>query len=117
MGDEVEALFTRALGLQRPWVVVEVRLDVARRSIDFEVDRRGALMVCPHCGAAAKPALAPLRRSWRHLDFFQFQAWLHAEVPRVDCADCRTATQLVVPWARPGSGCTLAFEAASAAGR
>jgi transposase len=52
-----------------------------------------------------------VRRSWRHLDFFQFEAWLHAEVPRVQCAGCGKTTQLPVPWAREGSGFTLLFEA------
>lgn len=52
-----------------------------------------------------------LRRSWRHLDFFQFEAWLHADVPRVACTGCGKTTQLSVPWARPGSGFTAAFEA------
>jgi transposase len=52
-----------------------------------------------------------LRRSWRHLDFFQFEAWLHADVPRVACGGCGKTTQLSVPWARPGSGFTAAFEA------
>jgi transposase len=48
---------------------------------------------------------------WRHLDFFQFEAWLHADVPRVACGGCGKTTQLGVPWARPGSGFTAAFEA------
>ena len=52
-----------------------------------------------------------LRRSWRHLDFFQFEAWLHADVPRVACGACGKTTQLSVPWARPGSGFTAACEA------
>ena len=52
-----------------------------------------------------------VRRSWRHLDFFRFEAWIHAEVPRVQCTGCGKLTQLPVPWAREGSGFTLLFEA------
>jgi transposase len=52
-----------------------------------------------------------MRREWRHLDFFQFEAWLHAEVPRVSCTACGKTTQAPVPWAREGSGFTLLFEA------
>jgi transposase len=107
----VEALFTSALGLQPPWVVEDVKLDTAKRRIDFEVGCRGALLACPQCGAASQPVHDRLRRSWRHLDFFQFEAWLHADVPRVACAGCGKTTQLPVPWARPGSGFTAAFEA------
>ncbi|MCW8209594.1 ISL3 family transposase, partial [Verminephrobacter aporrectodeae subsp. tuberculatae] len=37
--------------------------------------------------------------------------WLHCEVPRIACSDCGKTTQMLVPWARPGSGFTAAFEA------
>lgn len=107
----VEALFTSALGLQPPWVVEGVKLDVANKRIDFEVCCEGALLSCPACGAASQPVHDRLRRAWRHLDFFQFEAWLHADVPRVACASCGKTTQLDVPWARPCSGFTAAFEA------
>lgn len=72
----------------------------------------GTLLSCPVCGTAAQPVHDRLRRAWRHLDLFQFEAWLHADVPRVACGSCGGKTiQLGVPWARPGSGFTAAFEA------
>ena len=111
MSVGVEALFTSALGLQPPWVVEDVKLDVAAKRIAFEVSCSGALLSCPACGAASQPVHDRLRRSWRHLDFFQFEAWLHAEVPRIACGACGKTTQLGVPWSRPGSGFTAAFEA------
>ena len=49
-------------------------------------------------------------KTWRHLDFFQHQAFLHARVPRISCPDCGVK-QIAVPWARAGSGFTLLFEA------
>ena len=111
MSVGVEALFTSALGLQPPWAVEDVKLDVAGKRIDFEVSCQGALLSCPACGAPSQRVHDRLRRSWRHLDFFQYEAWLHAEVPRVACGACGKTTQLGVPWARPGSGFTAAFEA------
>jgi len=27
-------------------------------------------------------------QEWRHLDFFQHQAFLHARTPRITCPDC-----------------------------
>ena len=111
MSIGAEALFTGALGLQPPWVVADVKLDVPAKRIDFEVSCSGTLLSCPACGAASQPVHDRLRRSWRHLDFFQFEAWLHADVPRVACSGCGKTTQLGVPWARPGSGFTAAFEA------
>jgi transposase len=107
----VEALFTSALGLVRPWEVEKVDLDTERRRIDFEVRCDAKVLACPHCGTAAQRIHDRLRRSWRHLDFFQYEAWLHAEVPRVKCSSCSKTTQVPVPWAREGSGFTLLFEA------
>ena len=111
MSVGVEALFTSALGLHLPWVVEDVKLDTAKRRIDFEIGCQAKVMACPVCKAAAQPVHDRLRRSWRHLDFFQFEAWLHCEVPRVACGGCGKTTQMPVPWARPGSGFTAAFEA------
>lgn len=111
MSVGIEALFTSALGLQAPWVVRDVRLDTAKHRIDFDVECKQALLACPACGAASQKVHDRLSRSWRHLDFFQYEAWLHAEVPRVGCTACGKTTQLGVPWAREGSGFTLLFEA------
>ncbi len=110
MSVGVEALFTSALGLQPSWVVEDVKLVVPAKRIDFEVRCSGALLSCPACSAASQPVHDRLLRSWRHLDFLQPKAWLHADVPRVTCGGCGKTTQLV-PWARPGSGFTAAFEA------
>jgi len=107
----VEALFTSALGLVAPWEVVKVDLDTAKRRIDFEVGCNAKLLGCPQCNAPAQRIHDRLRRSWRHLDFFQFEAWLHADVPRVACGGCGKTTQVSVPWAREGSGFTALFEA------
>jgi transposase len=44
------------------------------------------------------------------MDFFQHAAYLTARVPRCKC-DQHGVKQVNVPWARPGSGFTLMFEA------
>lgn len=49
-------------------------------------------------------------KEWRHLNFFQHEAYLHARVPRVRWGE-HGVRQLAVPWAREGSGFTLLFEA------
>jgi transposase len=50
-------------------------------------------------------------REWRHLNFFQYQAYIRAKIPRVRCAVCSKTTQVPVPWDRPGSGFTQLMEA------
>ena len=49
-------------------------------------------------------------KTWRHLNFFQHETYLTARVPRVQCDQCGIRV-VDVPWARPGSGFTLLFEA------
>lgn len=44
------------------------------------------------------------------MSFFQYEAYLHAPVPRVECPE-HGIRQVEVPWARSGSGFTLLFEA------
>ena len=48
--------------------------------------------------------------TWRHLNFFQHQTYLHARTPRVQCSRCGVH-RIAVSWARPDSGFTLLFEA------
>ena len=106
-----EALFTQALGLAEPWVVDRVKLDVARSRIDLHLAWRAKSGTCPACGAAEQKVHDQRQRSWRHLDFFQYEAHVHCELPRIGCLVCHATTQLSVPWARQGSRFTLMFEA------
>jgi transposase len=106
-----EALFRQALGLTQPWDVERVALDVARSRIDLYVIWRANSAPCPACGASEQRIHDHRQRSWRHLDFFQFEAHVHCELPRIACSACQGTTQLNVPWAREGSHFTLLFEA------
>ena len=107
-----ENLFTQALGLTTPWAVRAVRFTPDQHRIDFDVTaQRGACFACPACSATETSIHDRMERSWRHLDFFQYEAFIHAAVPRVKCRACGKVTQVEVPWARPGSHFTLLFEA------
>ena len=100
MNNQIEALFTTALGLQPPWHVAKDELNTGKRRMDFEVEHTGRRAACSACGAEHQLIHDRVRRSWRHLDFLQFEAWLHAEIPRVQCDGCGKTTQLPVPWAQ-----------------
>ena len=105
-------LFTAALGLGAPWEVSDVRFDAMAGRIDFDVTfPAGTRFCCPSCGAVGQGVHDTRERSWRHLHFFQYQAFIHARLPRVRCHACGKTTQVPVPWARPGSGFTQLFEA------
>ncbi|AEK57550.1 ISL3-like element ISAtc2 family transposase [Acidithiobacillus caldus] len=108
--DQGNQLFTLALGLVPPWAVDAVRFTVEEKRLDLYVNfSRGSHFPCPVCGQDC-PVHDTQEKVWRHLDFFQHAAYLHARVPRVQCPE--HGVHLVpVPWAREGSGFTLLFEA------
>jgi transposase len=104
-------LFQQALGLVAPWCVVESSFDAGQRRLDLRIDfELGATFACPECGRDGCSVHDTSLKSWRHLDFFEHQAYLTARVPRVRCPE-HGVHQVAVAWARPGSGFTLLFEA------
>jgi transposase len=108
---EIDDLFQAALGLAEPWQVVRTEFDAEARRLDLYLDfPKGARFACPEGDQPACPVHDTEPKTWRHLDFFQHQAYLHARVPRVTCPMHGTR-QVTLPWARPGSGFTLLFEA------
>ena len=107
-----EALFGLALGIVPPWEVTSVDFNKESSRLDITIDfQRGASFPCPVCGTLA-PVHDTTEKQWRHLNFFQYEAYLHARVPRIKCPNSGCGVKLVqVPWARAGSGFTLLFEA------
>ena len=104
-------LFQAALGLLPPWLVSKCLFDESAGRLDIHLDfPRGSVFPCPICSAAGCKAYDTDALTWRHLNFFQHQTFLHARTPRVDCSQCGIH-RVTVPWARPDSGFTLLFEA------
>jgi transposase len=104
-------LLQLALGIMPPWLVEAATFDAEKRRLDIEIDfATGGRFPCPDCAKPNCPTHDTVKKTWRHLDFFQHQAFLHARTPRIICPDCGVK-QIAVPWARPGSGFTLLFEA------
>ena len=104
-------LFQIALGLTHPWVVESVSLDTAEKQLNIQLNfHRGSKFTCPECGAEGQKVHDTIEKTWRHLNFFQYETYLTARVPRVTCNSCGIHV-VNVPWARQGSGFTLLFEA------
>lgn len=111
---DVFELFGLALGLAPPWQVTSVEFDQEGGTLQIGLDfPRGARFGCPSegCSESACPVHDTFDKTWRHLDFFEHQAFLAARVPRVDCPS-HGVHLVAVPWARPGSGFTLLMEVA-----
>jgi transposase len=107
-----ESLFTAALGLTPPWEVRDIQFDPEAGRIDFKVGfSSGAKFACPSCEEPEQSVHDTRKRTWRHLNFFQYQAFIHADLPRVRCSKCGKTKQVSPPWSRPGSGFSLLMEA------
>ena len=111
---DTTSLFTAALQLPDPWRVSGVEFrdeEDGRRELHIAIGfAAGSRFPCPEpgCGEAACPVHDARERVWRHLNFFQYKAFIHAGVPRVTCP-AHGVHAVPVPWARPGSGFTLLF--------
>ena len=104
--DEL-GLFTAALGLRAPWRVTRTEFDGAQ--LDLYLDfPRGARFACParDCAEGACVVHDTADTTWRHRDFFQYKALLHAA-----CLGCAALSmgrgQVSVSWVRPGSGFSM----------
>jgi transposase len=106
-------IFSTALGLSSPWYVEKAEFLDSAESISKELHlymnfERGYKF--PSGSEGISTAYDTVERVWQHLNFFQHSCFLHARVPRVKNSEGEIH-QVSVPWARPGSGFTLLFEA------
>lgn len=105
-------VFELALGLKgTPWYVANIELDVEHQRLNIDVDfPPGSRFAHPETGEML-PVYDTVQRSWRHQNFFHYECYINAFVPRVDGGpDQGRVKQVHVAWARPLSGFTLAME-------
>jgi transposase len=103
-----EAIFTAALGVESPWFVESVAFDAEHKRLDIRLDfKRGSRFDVDGVACSVHDTE---QKTWRHLNFFQHECYLHARVPRVNTEDGRVL--MVLPaWAGKLNGFTLLFEA------
>jgi transposase len=102
-------LYQKILGIEAPWEVVEVDLDLAGHEVRVHLKNTEPTPPCPVCGKPSSRYDQRPRR-WRHLDTCQYPTILVAEVPRVECAE-HGVHQVAVAWSEAGSRFTALFEA------
>ena len=95
------------LGITAPWRVVEVRVDREAKVVETIVAHDGPTL-CPMCSQPG-PIHDHRERRWRHLDLYEFRAYVLTRVPRVSCSE-HGVHQLPVPWADGKSSFTALFE-------
>lgn len=104
-------LFQAALALPSPWYVqsVEFKKTFGKSQLDIHIAFLKGSKFKDEDGQDC-PVHDTLEKTWRHLDFFQHECYLHARVPRIRTSAGKIEL-IQVPWARFGSGFTLLFEA------
>lgn len=104
-------LYRHLLGIQQPWQVINVELNLDEQTVYVYVDFEGsqAAFDCPECGTYANLYDRRETRRWRHLDSCQFQTYLVASLPRVRCREHGVLTANVF-FAEPNSRFTVLFE-------
>ena len=103
-------LYHHLLGLQDPWFVSDVQIDVKGQQVDVWVEHpQGLQWPCPECGTEGPLHDHGQDRVWRHLDSCQFRTFLHARPPRMICPE-HGVRQVRLPWAERHSRFTLLFE-------
>jgi transposase len=106
-------VFESALEIPEPWYVFHHELAKEEKTLHIYIEfRRGAEFACSNCGSSGCKVhdIQDQDRTWRHLDFWQYQTTLHARMPRVKCESCGKIRTVIIDWARPGSGLSMLFE-------
>lgn len=101
-----------ALGLTSPWQVDNIEFTASpdgSRELHIQIGfARGSRFADQ--GGESCLVHDTVERRWQHLNFFEHTCYLHCRVPRIRTGSGKVET-VAVPWARPGSGFTLLFEA------
>jgi len=107
-------LFAKALMVEKPWYVHEVQFDQQSGKLEIWIDfERGPTFYYEdkELGIQGEfKAYDTVQKTWRHLNFFQYQCFLHAWIPRVDIGEGKVR-QVQAPWEGHTAGFTLLFEA------
>lgn len=102
--------YQQILGLEEPWSVKEVELNIDEGRVDIHVEHpAGVKWKCPDCERELSCYDHSPERTWRHLDTCQLETHLHARIPRVKCEE-HGVVQVAVPWAEEHGRFTLLME-------
>ena len=105
-----KTLYQTILGLESPWGVTSVDLQLAEEQVVVHVAlATDATLRCPECDAISPGYDHAEERRWRHLDTCQYRTVLASRIPRVRCAT-HGIRQVTVPWAGERSRFTAMFE-------
>ncbi len=102
-------LFETALGITAPWQIERIGFDPELKQLDIHISfQRGATFPSA-AGDGQYKAHDTKSKTWRHLNFFEHECYLHCRTPRIKTD---SGIELVSPpWEGKQRGFTLLFEA------
>lgn len=110
-GPSVNEHYRQLLRLPEPWQVKSVDTDLNGDRISVRLVWPASTKVaCPLCGKPCSVYDRLPERAWRHLSVMEYALEVRCAVPRCSCPEHGVKTA-AVPWAEPGSGFSLKFEA------
>ncbi|MDB4537664.1 transposase family protein, partial [Akkermansiaceae bacterium] len=98
MANQLYTHYSLLLGLQTPWKVIDVDLQIDASKVVIQVEHSGGKDHCAECGDSCKIKDHAAERQWRHLDTMNFETVIKARTPRTHCSECGVKT-VAVPWA------------------
>jgi transposase len=133
-----QELFQLALNITDPWFVSDLNFNVESKRLDVYIDfKRGSTFSYEYVEYKTETKKEIIdneekeittkieigrenfdnlkvydtkKKTWRHLNFFEHECYLHARVPRVKLPNGKTKL-IKVPWEGLSNGFTLLFEA------
>ena len=105
-------LFEMALHITEPYYISDLSFDPEKKRLDIEIDfRKGAkfTIIGDHGEEIQGTAYDTKKKTWRHLNFFEHDCYLHARAPRVKYD--KGIKQVKMPWEGFANGFTLLLEA------
>ena len=107
-------LFQQALHIHAPWLIKSIDFSTDKKRLDIYIDfKKGSAFADPDTtsgSAKMYKAYDTVKKTWQHLNFFEYECHLHARVPRIKRDDGKVRL-IPTPWEGKVSGFTLLFEA------
>lgn len=101
--------------IPEPWYIESCVFDEKKEQLDCYISfPKGATFSCSNCNEEHQKVhdIADYNRTWRHLNFFEYPCYIHAELPRTECKECGKIRRVNIPWAiKARSNFTLLFDA------
>jgi len=103
---ELADFYKELLAIDRPWQITKTEVDSTKSAVYIYLGhQKGVQFACPCCHKPCAVYDHQKGRIWRHLDTCQYQTYIKAQLPRINCSACGIKT-VVASWSRSYSRLT-----------